>query len=263
MASIERTAYPRFKRVVSTRELEASFTPTLDEIAWAQSLTKSPAHLLGLVLALKCFQRLGRFPPNDEVPDSVTEHVRTTLGLAGEVNATATPARTVRQHRSLVRQHLGVVSDPRHARKVAEAAVHSATETKDNPADLINVALEELVRGRYEIPGYSTLDDMAARIRTEINGAYFAGIARRMTEAEAYGPVAVLGAECQGTGPGTACSYQTRVPRSTLSGPSLVGKGFKGWSLEAVETILRRLNAPAEPPYRTAKAVQAFVSMGS
>jgi len=62
VASIERTAYPRFKRVVSARELEASFTPTLDEIAWAQSPTKSPAHLLGLVLALKCFQRLGRFP---------------------------------------------------------------------------------------------------------------------------------------------------------------------------------------------------------
>jgi len=156
VASIERTAYSRFKRVVSARELEASFTPTLDEIAWAQSLTKSPAHLLGLVLALKCFQRLGRFPTNDEVPDSVTEHVRTTLGLAEEVNGTATPARTVRQHRSLVREHLGVMSDPRHARKVAEAAVHSAAETKDNPADLINVAVEELVRGRCEIPGYST-----------------------------------------------------------------------------------------------------------
>jgi len=112
VASIERTAYPRFKRVVSARELEASFTPTLDEIAWAQSLTKSPAHLLGLVLALKCFQRLGRFPPNDEVPDSVTEHVRTTLGLAEEVNGTATPARTVRQHRSLVREHLGVIRIP-------------------------------------------------------------------------------------------------------------------------------------------------------
>jgi TnpA family transposase len=187
VASIERTAYPRFKRVVSARELEASFTPTLDEIAWAQSLTKSPAHLLGLVLALKCFQRLGRFPPNDEVPDSVPEHVRTTLGLAEEVNGTATPARTLRQHRSLVREHLGVMSDPRQARKVAEAAVHAAAETKDNPADLINVALEELVRGRCEIPGYSTLDDMAARIRMETNGAYFAGIARRMTKAEAHG----------------------------------------------------------------------------
>ena len=52
MASIERTAYPRFKRVTSARELDESFTPTADEIAWAQGLTRSPAHLLALVVAL-------------------------------------------------------------------------------------------------------------------------------------------------------------------------------------------------------------------
>jgi len=50
VASIERTAYPGSSGRVSSG-MEASFTPTLDEIAWAQSLTKSPAHLLGLVLA--------------------------------------------------------------------------------------------------------------------------------------------------------------------------------------------------------------------
>jgi hypothetical protein len=35
MASIERTAYPRFRRVVSAREL-AGLTPTADDVAWAQ-----------------------------------------------------------------------------------------------------------------------------------------------------------------------------------------------------------------------------------
>jgi hypothetical protein len=29
---------------------------------------------------------------------------------------------------------------------------------------LINVALEKLVEGSFELPGYSTLDEMAARI---------------------------------------------------------------------------------------------------
>ncbi|NYH80716.1 hypothetical protein FHR84_004082 [Actinopolyspora biskrensis] len=35
MASIDRTAYPRFKRVVSARELEEAFTPSAEEGAWA------------------------------------------------------------------------------------------------------------------------------------------------------------------------------------------------------------------------------------
>jgi hypothetical protein len=54
----------------------------------------------------------------------------------------------VRQHRSLIRERLGVVSDPAYARKLAESAIHAAAQAKDNPADPIKVALEELARAR-------------------------------------------------------------------------------------------------------------------
>ncbi|GAA4386437.1 hypothetical protein GCM10023088_57400 [Actinomadura verrucosospora] len=46
-------------------------------------------------------------------------------------------------------------------------------QSKDNPADLINVALEELVRARCELPGYTTLDAMAASTRAEVNTGFF------------------------------------------------------------------------------------------
>ncbi|MGP4021603.1 hypothetical protein [Saccharopolyspora sp. 5N708] len=49
MASIDRTAYPRFKRVVSARELAEAFKPTMDEIAWARGRTQTEQHLLALV----------------------------------------------------------------------------------------------------------------------------------------------------------------------------------------------------------------------
>jgi hypothetical protein len=48
------------------------------------------------------------------------------------------------------------------------------------PPDLINVALERIVEASLELPGYSTLDDMAATIRAEVNEAIFAGIVARM-----------------------------------------------------------------------------------
>jgi uncharacterized protein DUF4158 len=68
LASIDRTAYPRFKRVVSARELAEAFTPTPDEITWARGRTHSDEHFLALVVRLKSYQRLGYFPKLDAIP---------------------------------------------------------------------------------------------------------------------------------------------------------------------------------------------------
>ena len=46
MASIERTAYPRFKRFMSAREQHVFYTPRPDEIVWAREATSSDEHLL-------------------------------------------------------------------------------------------------------------------------------------------------------------------------------------------------------------------------
>lgn len=40
MAAIDRTAYPRFKRVVPARELAEAFTPTTAEVEWAREKTQ-------------------------------------------------------------------------------------------------------------------------------------------------------------------------------------------------------------------------------
>lgn len=77
MTSIERTAYPRFGRLVSGREL-AGLSPLADEILWARDLARSDGHLLAQ--SLKCFQRLGYFPRRDDVPVGVVDHVRRSTG---------------------------------------------------------------------------------------------------------------------------------------------------------------------------------------
>lgn len=181
MASIERTAYPRFRRVVPTRELHEVYTPNLSEAEWARGATRSDEHLLALVVFLKCFQRLGYFPRLQEVPPAIVEHVREYLSLPTSVVAAHDSERTLRHHKTLIRARLGVRLDPEQARDVAEQAIRVAAEVKDNPADLINVALEELIRARCELPGYTTLDELAARIRAEVNGGIFRAIGERLT----------------------------------------------------------------------------------
>ncbi|MGW6215806.1 hypothetical protein [Streptomyces sp. NPDC055109] len=46
--------------------------------------------------------------------------------------------------------------------------------------DLVNVALEELVRAGLELPGFSTLDRMSGTIRTRVEGEICARIAERV-----------------------------------------------------------------------------------
>lgn len=46
MTSIERTAYPQFKRLTSARVLHVFFTPAAEDVAWARERTASREALL-------------------------------------------------------------------------------------------------------------------------------------------------------------------------------------------------------------------------
>jgi len=192
VASIDRTAYPRFKRSISVRELREAYSLSLDELEWARQMTDSDEALLSLTMCLKCCQRLGYFARFDEVPASIAGHLRQELGLHESVNPATVPDKTVRNHRGLVRHRLGLVSDQATARKIAAEAIRTAAETKDNPADLINIALEELVKSNCELPGYTTLDRMAGQIRTEVNTRMHELVHGRMTEDERRRILALL-----------------------------------------------------------------------
>ena len=51
----------------------------------------------------------------------------------------------------------------------------------DNPADLINAAIDELVKQRYELPAFSTLDRLVGRVRALVYGRIFRTVTTRMT----------------------------------------------------------------------------------
>jgi TnpA family transposase len=180
MASVERTAYPRFRRFMSARELHVFYTPAAEEIAWARENASSDEHLLSLVIQLKTFSRLGYFPALDEVPTEVVGHIRRGLRLPEATRPVYASTRTAERHRNLIRARSEVVYDPAGARKVAAEAIEEAARRKNDPADLINIALERLVEGSYELPAFRTLNDMAATIRARVNEEIFALVAGRL-----------------------------------------------------------------------------------
>ncbi len=184
MASIERTAYPRFKRSPLAKELEALYTPTDDELSFANALARKAQPRFGLLLLLKSFQRLGYFPSMEEIPPAIVQHVRTASGIDAEVLPNYAELRTLYRHHQAIRERLGVSAWGEDGLRVASEAMSTAAKVMDNPADLINVAIEELIRQRIELPAFSSLDRLSRRIRTLINGRFFARVMERLSETE-------------------------------------------------------------------------------
>ncbi len=180
MTPIERTAYPRFKLNPSAPELEEIYSPTSGEVRRGRASTRGEGQLLGFMVMLKSFQRLGYFPMPAEVPEPVVSHIRSRLRLSPDTEL-ALPERSRYRYHAAIRNYLGVGSYGEQARRVAAEAMGEAALAMDDPAGLVNAAIEELVKERYELPGFSTLDRLARHIRRTVNTRLFSRVEERLT----------------------------------------------------------------------------------
>ena len=173
MAAIERTAYPHFKGHPSDADLARLYTPTLRELDLARRATRGgESQQLTFLVMLKSFQRLGYFPKPEEVPEALVLHIRSRLGLGPEAKPVPS-RRSGARYRNVIRRHLGVRAYGDNARRTAAEALAEAALTMDDPADLVNVAIEELVKERFELPAFSTLDRLARHVRYAVNARLF------------------------------------------------------------------------------------------
>jgi hypothetical protein len=191
VTSIERTAYPRFKRLITAHELHLFFSPSRDELEWAADATDCDEHLLALLLMLKSYRRMGCFPALKDVPEMVVDFVRRAVELPEGTLPVYRAERTAKHHRGLVRKQAGVTYDQAKARQIVEQSIRKEAAAKNRPADLINIALEKVEAG-LELPGFSTFDKMASKIRTEVNASICAGIHDRMSAAQRAGLMRLL-----------------------------------------------------------------------
>jgi hypothetical protein len=180
MTVIERTAYPRFKQHPSVLELAELYTPTSEEIKFVKSRIKSHAGLLSFMVMLKSFQRLGSFPHPELVPAAIINHLRSCLKLHKWVKPIPSK-RSLQHYQQAIREYLGVKPYDKTAQKLAAVAIASIAQVKDHPADLLNVAIEELVKQRYELPAFSTLDRLVERVRSIPNTRLFGRISASLS----------------------------------------------------------------------------------
>lgn len=169
---MDRTAYPQYRGAPTRKELEQFYQPTESERHWAYQTSRGPEAVLTRVILLKVFQHLGYFPRPHSISSTIVSQIRAVLGFPPEV-VPQYPARSFYRHQEAIRLFLKVVAYGHQARHVAIQAMAGAAYTQDHPVDLINVALEELICQRYELPAFSTLDRMARRIRNLVNQRFY------------------------------------------------------------------------------------------
>ena len=186
MPSIEETAYPRLKSNPSLEALETIYTPTAEEIALTRRTVRGELATVSFLVLLKTFQTVGYLMQIAQVPNAIICHIATCvdIALSPEDIAGYDTSGTRRRHLSAIRQHLDVQPFSETARNVMIAAMEAVAQTQHDLVDLINVALEELVRARFELPGFSTLERSAREVRAANNDRLYQSVSDTLAGAE-------------------------------------------------------------------------------
>jgi len=184
MPTVQDTAYPRLTGTVSPRDLAAVYTPTWEEVALANGATKGTSARVCFLVYVKTYQRLGYSIPIADVPAAIVEHIARSVGVTTPVGVAGYDTSGTRQrHLGVIRAHLRVRPFGPLAHRAMVLALVEAARTKHDLADLINVAIEELVRQRYELPVFATLDRAARHVRALLARALYRQVSAALTPA--------------------------------------------------------------------------------
>jgi hypothetical protein len=182
MISPTDTAYPVLSASPSARELMDSFTPNLFELSFAEERTRQAASRVDLLVLLKTFQRLGYFVKLADVPLSILRKVAETAGygLVPEGLDDYDQSTLRVRHMASVRSWMGVSAFDREALRIVVKSCVEASRVREDLADIINISIEELLRKRFELPGFTTLFRAARTARATVNRSYYSRISQAL-----------------------------------------------------------------------------------
>ena len=183
MARLEDTAYPRLKSHPTPHDLAAVYTPSWDEIALANTATTGLRTRVCFLVLLKAYQRVGYPIALADVPAPIVEQIARAVGVPAAPLSIAgyDDSGTRQRHLSAIRAYLQVAPWGPVARRVMLGALREAARTKNDLADLINAALDELVHQRYELPAFDTLDRAARHVRAAVNHTLYRQVSAALT----------------------------------------------------------------------------------
>jgi hypothetical protein len=171
MTSISRTAYPTLSKVIAADELLVRYELSAKEQSFVTTNARRDRGRLILATMLKTRQVLGYFISLNQITPQVIEAIASQLSIQDDAWKIDDDnlKKTLYRYRVICREYLASTpfSDGCEQR-IIQRIRHSAL-TMSDPADLINVAIEELAIANIEIPAFSTLDRIVGHERQLIH----------------------------------------------------------------------------------------------
>ncbi|EOP80828.1 hypothetical protein IGM_05798 [Bacillus cereus HuB4-4] len=160
MLTVQETAYPRLKSNFTTKELDKLFSPTLKELHWTRTHSRNPFSHLNFLILLKTFQCLNYFIPITDVPLVIIKHIARTsnIALSGNEKWNSYHRKgTGKRQITMIRNYRKAKVFDNQARQIMLKAIENAVLEKDAKSDLVNIAIDELIKHSYELPAFQTL----------------------------------------------------------------------------------------------------------
>lgn len=187
MPIVEETAYPYFRTNTNPKDLIEIYTPNEEEISFAKSFLRSKDMELCFLILFKSFQRLGYFVPTISVPITISKHIAGIIGceLIPQKLETYDKSRNIWSHKARIRHFMKIKPVGPATLKFLDDSMRQAAITKQDLVDIVNIGIEELVRNRFELPAFDTLNRIAKKARAKTNNQIYCSIYSR-AEAREY-----------------------------------------------------------------------------
>ncbi len=191
MASIEKTAYPRFpkRKKISPIELDRSYSLQHNEISMINTAANTKKLQLNMAIQLKIFQRLGYFVEMNEIPSEIIVHIRQSLKYHHRLSPGYTNDKSLYRHRQKIREFLNVKRwgyenndgiKMHHGMKLAIKSAYDASKSMNNISDIINAVIEKLLDACYELPSFYRLSRIVRHTRHSVNNKIFHETAKKI-----------------------------------------------------------------------------------
>ena len=181
MISIERTAYPRLEERVAIDELFHLYTPSEQDLEFTKLHVKKKANYQSFLVLFKSFRKLGYFPNLSEVPSVITEHIGKALGLE-YFPILSLDNKTLKLYQKLIREYIGVKEYDGESNRLLTLTITENIHYRNDPVDLINIGIEELISNYYELPPFDLVRDLVNNIRQASHSGIFAKIFKRLSD---------------------------------------------------------------------------------
>jgi hypothetical protein len=178
-----RVIYPELPDPLTLSDLQQLFSPSFDERQWAPTVARTIESQVALLVQLKIFQTIGRFRPGTDIPRSVIEHVARRMGMESGSELTL-PDRTLYRHRPAILKRLNVVPWGPEARALAQTTMRRVAQARTDPADIINAAIDALIRHGFELPAIIALRRLSGTVHRSVNATQWNAVCGQLDAAQ-------------------------------------------------------------------------------